>query len=221
MNTKNTVIGAIALVVLGAGGWYVYTSQKENAALPGGAVAIVNGEEIPRADYDGIEAQMAAAAGADLAALTGETKAQLQAQAIDALVSRTLLRQAVQRSGISTSSEEVDARLATIKGQFPDEAAYAAALSAQGMTEEKLRAEVSAALATDAYLNQTLNFSSLTVSDAEIQAAYDTAAAASEVPPLNEVREQVSAQVLQAKQSQLVAAHVEELRSAADIKVLI
>lgn len=230
MNTKNIVIGLIAAAVLGAGAWFIFFSdgtqfafnKEENGAEEAeGAVALVNGEEVSRAEYDALAAQVAAEQGFDPATLDAQTQAQFESQVVDTLVSRVLLRQAIEGSGLTASAEEVNAQVEVIKGQFESEAVYLEALSAEGLTEEALRSQIGAELVMQAYLEQALNLSSVSATSAEITAAYEEIAAGENVPPLADVREEVEGVVIQQKRQVLVAELIQELRAEADIQILI
>jgi len=221
MKYKNTVIAVVLVVLLAAaGGWYYFSSGK--SAAPAGAgdtVATVNGENIVRSDLTAAEAQITAQQGA---ATTSDAQAQVQSQALDSLISQKLLAQAAKQAGVTASSTEVAAQLQAEKAQFKDDASYQQALVAQGMTEADLEAQITANVAIDDYLYQTLNLSSVTASDAEIQAAYNAAIVGqTNVPALADVRDQVEQSVIQQKQQTLVQAQVQKLRSAADVKILI
>lgn len=217
---KNIIIAIIAVLIISVGGWYAVTkgSDKDNT----GAVAVVNGEEITSEQYKTLEDQVKAEQGTNFDLLSVDDKAKLQTQIIDTLVSQALLRQAIAEAKITVTDEQVAEQMTTIKGQFADETAYAQALTAQSLTEDGLRDQVRTDLTTQTYLEQTLKFSAITVTDEEIVTAYEGIAASQEnVPALEEAREQVRGLLVQQKQQELINAHIEQLRGQADIEVLI
>lgn len=227
---KNALIGLAAVVILGAGAWYVASQQgfsigdrtvAENNADQGSVVARVNGEEISRDDVTKFQEQFASSQGIDLASLDAEIRAQFESQAVEALVSQELLKQAVARSGVTVSNEQVDAELQTVRSQFPDEATYESTLASEGMTEAQLREQIHTGLAAQEYLEQELNLSAITVTDEEVSALYENLAAGGEAPSLEEVRPQVEAMLLQQKQQEKIVAHIAELRSQADVQIFI
>jgi hypothetical protein len=187
-----------------------------------GPVAVVNGEEVTRDQYKVLEDQVKAEQGTKFALLSVEDKAKLQTQIIDTLVSQALLRQAIAKANITVTDEQVAQQMTAIRGQFADETAYTQALTAQNLTEDGLRDQVRTELTTQAYFEQTLKFSTITVTDEEIVTAYEQVAASQEnVPALEEAREQVRGLLVQQKQQELVNAHIEQLRGQADVEVLI
>jgi FKBP-type peptidyl-prolyl cis-trans isomerase (trigger factor) len=223
---KKSVISAIIVLVVVAIGWYAFTHKGSapQAATenPSDVVATVNGEEITRAEILSLQNSVAAQQGVDVSTLTPEVKAQFQTQAVNSLVGQALLRQATAKAGITASSTEVEAQLASAKAQFstPDE--YTQALTAQGLTEATLREQISTNLAVQAYLDKELNFGSIKISDEEIKTAYDQIATTqSNVPPLSEVKEQVRQLLLQQKEQPLIDAQIQKLRSEGDVKILI
>lgn len=210
-------IGVAALAIFLSGG---FAPNGEGGELSE-SVAVVNGEEITQVEFDVMRSQIALQQGFDPSALGEEAQAEFNAGVVDSLIAQTLIKQAAAQLGREISDEEVDAQIEVIKGQFESQAAFEEALRAEGVSEEEMRSEVRAGLATEPYLEQELTLSAVTATDAEITAAYDEVSAGGEVPPLEEVYDQVRDLVILEKQQELVAAHVEELKAGADIEILI
>jgi parvulin-like peptidyl-prolyl isomerase len=216
---QKTILSLVIIAAVVAGGWYMLTSKTRVANA---SVAIVNGEKLTRSDLDTVVAQVAKGQGTDTTTLTAEAKTELEKQSLDVLISQTLLRQGVKREGVEISDEAVEAQITTIKSSLGDDAAFQTALKQEGITEEKLRTQVKQDLALQAYLNQKLGFSTLTASDAEIEAAYAQASqGAQNVPALSEVRDQVKQLVINQKQQALVTSHIDALKADANIQILI
>ncbi|MDP3989380.1 MAG: SurA N-terminal domain-containing protein [bacterium] len=213
---KKTLLALILVALLATLGWFAFSMGS------GDAVALVNGEKISRADFETFQTEVAQQQGVDLVTLDDQMKEQLQTLAIDELVARTLLRQAVEDSNIAISDEDIDVQLATIKGQFGDEATFYEALTAQGLTEKEFRAQIKTELATQAYFDQNVDLSGILATDEEIATKYDELATeGSDAPPLEEVREQVRSIVVQEKERAIITTHVQELAEGATIEVLI
>lgn len=227
---KNTLIALLILIILGVGGWYLYTNkdtlfpsgdngeeQKED-----GIVALVNGEEVSQDDFNALQTQVASQQGIDVSSLTQEEKTNFETQVLNTLISQVLLRQAIGDSQTSVDDSQIDEQVENIKNRFETEAAFNEALSSQGATLGDLREQVRSQLTTQTYLNEQLDFESLSATDAEIQSTYEQAVAGQEdAPALSDVRGQVQQLVLQQKQQQLVNELIEELRADADIEVLL
>lgn len=217
---KRTIISALVVLLVIAGGWYALKHAPKNAktdntsADQNQVVATVNGESITRGELDRSLVQGGAT--------TTEAKAQFQSQALDALINQKLLKQVVSKSGITASSTVVEAQLAQAKSQFGTSDAYNQALQTQGLTEATFRAQVQDNVALNAFLDKELNLSAVTASDAEIKTAYDQAAAGqTSAPKLAEVKDTVKQYVIGQKQQALINDYIAKLKASADIKKLI
>lgn len=216
----------VAAVVVVAAGWYILSrpASDKSAAVTGAndTVATVNGIAITRSQLTAMESQIAAQQG--VAATSTAVQAQFQTAALDSLIGQVLLEQAAKPAGVTASSTDVDAQLASAKAQFKTPDDYEKALAAQGMTEDDLRAQISKGLVLNAYLERQLNLSTATATDAEIQAAYKEIASqqtGTTIPPLSQVRDQVARMIVQQKQQVSINAYITQLRSTANIQILI
>ncbi len=70
----------------------------------------------------------------------------IKKQAVENVINRTLLEQAVEREGITASQEEIDSRMDAIKSNFGSDSAFSERLAAMGLTVKDLRQEMGAAL---------------------------------------------------------------------------
>lgn len=185
-------------------------------------VARVNNEEIKREELLNTEAQILAGQGVDPSTMTAENWQQLRGQALDIVVSNALVRQAAANSGVQASDEDVNAQMEVLKGQFEDQAKYEEALSQQGMTEADFRKLVASDVFVQTYIEQTLNLRGIDATEEEVVAMYEQqSSAVDDIPPLEEIREQFKAFVIQQKQQQVLVSHIQDLRSKANIEVLL
>ncbi len=199
----------------------VADQQPQVSTLPD-VVARVNGEEIKGADLQNSEAQILAGQGVDPTTLTDEQRQQLRNQALDILISNALIRQAAAGANIQASDEDINAQMEMIKGQFEDPAKYQEALTQQNMTEDDFRKLVASDVFIQTYIEQTLKLKAMDATDEEINAMYEQQKAASaEIPPLEEIRDQFKSFVIQQKQQQVLVSHIQELRSKANVEVLL
>lgn len=227
LNLKSIVIILAIIIAVVAGIWFLSTLNAQNT-MPGNGdalvtndvVATVNGESILRVDMEALQTQIAAQQGVDIAALDAQTQEAIKTQATESLIAQALLQQAVANANIEVSDADVEMQLTQIAGSFENEAAMQAALAAEGLTKETLQEQIKKDLATQTYLNTTLDLESLTVSEEDVTEAYTQVSAQGEVPPLEEVRAQVEALVLQQKQQDLIVAHIDSLRVGAKIEHL-
>jgi peptidyl-prolyl cis-trans isomerase C len=75
-------------------------------------------------------------------------------QAINSLVNRTLLWEAVEREGIETSEEEVDERMEMLKAKFDSPEEYSKQLVSLGITHKELRKEMETSLRMERLLQK-------------------------------------------------------------------
>ncbi len=224
MSTKKIILAIFAVVIIFIGAWYFYNASDEESANTEeeGVVAVVNEEEVSKDDFETLKSRVAMQQGFDIASLDEETKKLFEQQIVDELVNQVLLEQVIDEMGVSVSQEEVDNRLADTKEQLGGEEAFEQALIAEGLSEEELRSQISLSLRTQAYLEEELDLSSVEATDEEVEALYAQEAAQSEdAPAFEDVRDQVEEMVIQQKQQALFEQFIQELRSEADIQILI
>ncbi len=253
MQKKILIIAGVVILIAGmVGAWFYFksgdsseqsnptadlfdTSAPANPApaqnttqdLPD-VVARVNGQEITKAELENSQAQILASQGVDPTTLTDDMRKQLITQALDGLVSNSLIKQATASSGVTADDSEVDAQIEVVKGQFDAIEKYQEALTAQGMTEADFRKIVASDLTIQKYLESTLNLKAVDVTEEELAALYEKESAAAlavsstqALPPLAEIHDQFKAFYVQQKQQEMVVNHVKELSSKANIEILI
>lgn len=219
-------IAVVVLLALAAAYYFAVNGAPDNVLGDGdadteeatGPVARVNGTEISRETYDRAYGQYAAAFGAE----TGVTEAQLQEQALTDLINSALLKDAALAAGFAPTEEETDAEIAAIVAGTGGQEAFDEQIASAGITPEEVRAQIYEQLAMNAYLQSEANLESVTVTEEEITAFYEEASASNaEMPPLEEIRAQIEAQLTAQKQQELIAALIAELRANANIEILI
>jgi len=225
-NKTSIVIAIIGVIAIVAGAWFFFSGGSlpslGDTSKSSDVIARVNGEDITREQLEQIETQFTAGQGIDVASLDATTRKQLQEDALDRLISSLLIQQAVADSGIITTEAEIDVQLEAIKTQFQDDAQFQEVLVAQNLSEDDVREQIAKELPSQRYLEQTLDLASITVSEEEIQARYEQEVVTTEnVPALEDVRAQIEALIIQEKQQELLAMHVQELRASAEIEILI
>jgi peptidyl-prolyl cis-trans isomerase C len=76
----------------------------------------------------------------------------IRKQAIDNMISRTLLDQAASKEGIKVAQADIDARISDIKKSFPTEQDFTARLGTMGMTPAEFQNEIETGMRFDALL---------------------------------------------------------------------
>lgn len=230
---KTAVWYALAFVVvamISAGLWFVlekdgrvdttvfapltnYLKSKE-------AVATVNGVKISRLDFDSTLRQLTANTtqrGMDVT--DPAIQSDLRDQAVESLVNTEVLRQSAVAAGEAVLPEDVEARYEEIETSIGGAEALAARMSELLVTKEMLLRDIENDLLIQAYLDKSVDRSKVSVSEDEIKALYEqVAASGSELPPLEEIRDQVESQIRFNKEQTVVAEYVDKLRKDAAVE---
>lgn len=187
-------------------------------------VAIVNDEELNGESYNivlqNLQAQIQQS-GQD--PTSEELVEELKKQTLDTLVNQTLILQQAKAENIEVASEEVENEFGMLVVQFGDEEKLEEALKQEGMDTEALKEQITESILFQKYQEQVAPVEE--VSDEEVQAYYDEFAAQSEgdeeLPPFEELSENIKAIIEQNQQQEKLMAHLEELKEAAKIELKI
>jgi peptidyl-prolyl cis-trans isomerase C len=102
-------------------------------------LARVNGTPIERGEFERAVKSLEAQAGGPV---PPEQRDAIYRQMLDQLVALKLLSQECAARKVNVPDADVDGRLAQVKGQFPNEQAFTAALAERQMTPDKLKADL-------------------------------------------------------------------------------
>ena len=192
--------------------------------LPGAGdyvVATVNGIELTRSDFERIHQQAVQSArqqGMDLN--DPNTEQQVNDQAMDTLVNTELISQAAVAAGGTVTAAEVEARFAEVVDSLGSVEAVTESLEQLGLTEESLRSDIEQELLIQEYLEEVISVDH-SPSEAEVQAYYEQQGGAAQLPPLDQVRDQVRQQLIENEEQVTIEELLEELRLEADIETMI
>ncbi|WP_233569569.1 SurA N-terminal domain-containing protein [Planomicrobium sp. Y74] len=189
-------------------------------------VAEVNGEEIKKEEFEnayvGQFQQMAMQAQ-----MSGQEvdQAQLKEQVAESLVSQRLLVQETENREIEASEEEVNETLTALAEQngMASSEEFLAALKEQDLSEEEVREQVASQVKVDKLIAEETGDAE--VSEEELQEFYDQVKAqqeemgGEEIPPLEDIKSELEAQLLQQKENEAVQALVAELREGAEVTI--
>jgi peptidyl-prolyl cis-trans isomerase C len=144
------------------------TPKPIPAVLPA-VVAKVNGEDIPRAEFETTVQNVERRAGRPV---PPEQRDQVYRGVLDELIAMRLLKQEVTRRQVTATDAEMAEALKQMRGQFPTEAAFKQALTAQRMTVEQLREETRTQVLVSKMLQQEVA-SQIAVKPADISGFYE------------------------------------------------
>ncbi len=186
-------------------------------------VAVVNGQEISRRDFDSSYnqlLQMAATQGTDVT--DPAVTEQYQTQAIDTLVNGELLRQAAIAAGMTASDEAINTRYGEIETGVGGPEALLARMTEIGVNETTLRRDIENEILIQGLFDQTLTSTSQEVTEEEVTNLYEQLGGEEAgLPPLADVYDQVVEQIKLDRQQAEVSVYLEQLRTEATIEVLI
>jgi peptidyl-prolyl cis-trans isomerase C len=175
------LIAAVAMMA-GCGGGE--SEQAESTSTTGGRVAMdpaeggkmavkVNDTTITEAEVAEEEGRLTMAMGGRMDPQQLESmKPMIREQAVNNLINRTLLAEAVEDEGIEVSSEEVNARLADLETSAGGSEAFESRLSMMGVTRDELREEIELGVAIEK-LMESKSGDVGEPTEAEIRAFYD------------------------------------------------
>ena len=137
------------------------------AQLPA-VLARVNGEPVERWEIDSAVKRIEARAGSPV---PPERRDEILRGLLDQLVSYHLLAQESRARKLAVADQDVDARIAEVRKNFPDEPTFTQAIATQGLTVAQFRAQTRTNLEVGKVIDAEVN-SKVSVADAEISTYY-------------------------------------------------
>lgn len=190
---------------------------------PDTVLATVNGEEIIQATIDERlqgAGQALAAQGVDIN--DPQVRLEISLQILDDTINYTLLKQGAAKAGITDDTKAIEESFQTFVTQVGDEETLIAQLEQAGMTVAIFKERLAEQIRIDSYIGANVAVDAIEVTDKEISDFYNsaTAAAADDTPPpLADVKEQISTQLAQQKQQELIATFTTTLRESATVEI--
>ncbi|WP_159462187.1 SurA N-terminal domain-containing protein [Halobacillus sp. Marseille-P3879] len=199
-------------------------NQTESSSADGneeeGPVAIVNGKELSREDFDqqlSNAEQQYESRGIDM---EGQED-QVHQSVVDEMIGMELLQQEAENEGFEASQEEIDQRYEEFTSQFESKEAQEEAFEETGLDEETVRDELESSIMINKYVDEAIE--EVEVSEEEIEEQYDAMSEeqGEDAPGYDEAREQIEQQLISQKESDQVNELIDSLRDEADIEVMI
>jgi parvulin-like peptidyl-prolyl isomerase len=159
--------------------------------VPADAVAVVDGEEIAKSDYDALINQAKQSyknQKRDFPAAGSQEFQTLRNQAVQFLVQREQFEQEAAEFDVEVTDAQVDARLKQIQQQYfgGDKAKYDKQLKEQGLSETQVRNDIRAQIVSEKLFEQVTR--EVKVTEAEVKAYYEKNKAQYSQPESREVR---------------------------------
>ncbi len=225
MNVRRWSVLALTLLLMsaliGCGDAGLESEREEEA------VAIVNGEAIPRNEFDELlEMRMGMYQVQDMDdAETAEMMDMLKQHTLDELIAQTVLMQRAEAAGMVADDEAVEEEYRLLKEQYDDEE-FQRALDAQNLTSESLKENIALQLAVHQYVDEKveeeIGKEAVEVSDDELKAFYEQYSMQMEDPPeFEEMKPQLEGMVQQEKMQEVTAEIVNQLVEESEIEILL
>lgn len=158
---------AIPLMYGVGGGKKKDSSQNGNADY---VVAEIDGKDITRRTL--LEAVQGYVDRAGIKDVTSADLPMIRKMVLDQMVMRVALEKEVKALGIKPSAEDVDKSIKQISNQFPTKEAFQQYMTNSGVTEAKLREQISSQLAEQMLLNEAS--AAAAVEEKELSELYDS-----------------------------------------------
>ncbi len=215
-NTNVLIALVVALALILGAGYYAYRTSTT-----GGTVAVVNGKKIYQKELDESVALIEQAATAQGIDSTDESaKKGIQDQALEVLINNALLITAALDMDITATDEAIQAKYDELAEQLGTEEELKKRMTEVGLTEEKLRSNIRERILADQYIEANTTIKELTVTEEEVlEFIKSINTGETELPPLDEIRPEIEAQILGQKQQAIVVELLAKLRGEADIEI--
>lgn len=177
-------------------------------------VAAVNNEVITAS-----ELSLVVALNEQLGGAGSQDRTAVQTETLKGLITRQLLVQEARRLRfIELSDQEINAEVDKLKKRFPSDAAFAAFLKAQDMTEQELARMLGERLLVERFVEKKVGLF-VRVSRDDAQEYFDTHPAQFEGRLFQDVQKTITSFLMDQKIGQQLEQYVAELRAKADIRI--
>ena len=231
-NIATYVVSGLIVLVMALGLIFILEKQgRINTGLFTGIIADmkakapaakVNGVVIPMSDFDsGVKQLSEVAKMQGMDSTSEEAIAGFRAEAIETLINGELLRQVALEKGKVATPEAIDARFNEFSEGIGGREELDKRMAEFGINEDNLRRDIENGILIQSLFDSEVDKNSIEVTDEEVATLYNEANVNGDLPPLEEVREQVVEQIRNDKYQQKVITYIEDLKSKAEIEVLI
>lgn len=188
-------------------------------------VAVVNAEELDGERYNIVLQNIQVhyqQMGVD--PTTEEMIEQIKTHTLDEMVNQALVLQQAKTQNIEVLAEDIDTEYGYLVEQFGNEEALEAALESENIDMETFRGQIADTILYGKYQEQIAPLEA-DISDDDIQAYYDEFASQSEgeveLPPLEDLSDDIKDILIESEQQKKFTAHLEELKKDATIELKI
>jgi peptidyl-prolyl cis-trans isomerase SurA len=222
-SSRMYIFAAVIVAIIASGLYFMMSHEGRLTGDDVKPVALVNDVEITNTDYQNSLTQLkqlATSQGQDVTDLT--LVGELETQALDTLVNSELLRQAALEQGLSVTPEQIQTRYEEISAGIGGTEELELRMAEFGITTEILMRDIENELLIQNLFELEIVPQETEISDEEVTAFYEELGGeAAGLPAFEEVEPQIVEQLRQNQQNELVSDYIEELRTDAEIEVLL
>ncbi|MBH0229491.1 SurA N-terminal domain-containing protein [Halobacillus yeomjeoni] len=194
------------------------TEEQASESKAEGPVAVVNGEEIPREDFNTRMERMKEQYSQMGMDMEGKED-QLKKSIVDQMIGSELLIQSAEDAGIEVTDEELQKKYEEFTKRFENDEQLQKALKDNGTTEEEVKQQLKMQIKVDEYIADNTE---IEVSEKELKQQYEAMKKQKEdVKSFEEMKPLLKQQLQSQKEQQAVGKLVKELREEADVEVKI
>lgn len=220
MNKTTLIIIGIIIVAAGIVAFVLWNGFPAGQKA-GDLVARVNGEDISREDFDVQFAQaeqLFLQQGADPS--NPQLVEQLQAQVLDQMIAGILIRQEAEKAGLAVDESQVETEISAIIQNVGGREAFDQEIANANLSEEELRGNIRERFLVNQYINSQIPEGEIIATDEEMRALYDEVSAQQELPPFEEVEEEIRAEIIRQKIDERIGALIASLHASAEVEIL-
>ena len=222
---KFILIVIIVLIVGGAVSYFLPGNlnvwKKLGISASGNYAAVINGEKITLSDLD-LRIDQAKEAiqlqGGNLA--DEKALAEVKKQMLTDMINEEILLQNAVKGGIVVTDSEVQSAYNELVSKFKSKEEFEKELTTRSLTEASVKENINRQMTLNKYIEQNVDAKNIIVTDEEIGNLYKSySAQQANMPKLDEIKAQLSAQVRQQKYKTLVFEFVDKLKKEAKIEI--
>lgn len=221
---KNIIIGAAIAVVAVAIGYAAFFTDTfgDLVSFNSKTVATVNGVSITRVDFENSLKNVKnsiTAQGADPE--DPNIQEVVEGEALKQLINTQLLLQAAAEAGYEVDEEELEKQMMQLEINYGGTEQLENAMSELGITQDMLREDVGEQMLVNQYLEHETEIAKITASDEEVEAFYENLKPefGDELPPLDDIREPITKDILEQKQRGMLGSILANLRAQAEVEI--
>lgn len=187
-------------------------------------VAMVNGTELTREEFDSIVEYNVAYYESQGSQLSDEDLETIQELVLESMIDDYLLLDAADNAGFTPETVDVDGEIASlIEEQFEDESKFEEYIQDLGLNRDEYREQMARVLMIDEHLEAELELSQVEVSEDELNAAVDDFMESDDEMELEReyVEEYFASTLVEEKTNEMIYEYLEELRADSEIEYLL